>query len=151
MSRAYELKSFKSWVQKCGRAFTPRDHKLGVRERDLKRRSNAEFIILSAIIRQSSYVCATKNFCALLKFTGNVGTNVKLFSGAQLIWIQQPLTEKGKWILNPITNSSMDVGGNDFRVMKVRRAGKRNRVMLIVVAGRRTGTLAAYWVDGKQN
>ena len=55
--------------QKCGRVLASRDQKLGVRERDLQLCSTAKFIILSAILWQSLYVCANINFCALLKFT----------------------------------------------------------------------------------
>lgn len=54
------------------------------------------------------------------------------------------------WTRHAISAAEVNVGGTEFRIMKLPRAtGKEGAVSnVIIVAGKTTGKLTAYWVDG---
>ena len=65
------------------------------------------------------------------------------------MWLSQPRTGSNQWAPHPISNTSIDVGGTDFKVMKVQMPRGLGTRHLIIVAGRRTARLTGYWVDGE--
>jgi len=65
------------------------------------------------------------------------------------MWLSQPRSGSGLWTPHQISNSTVDVGGTDFKVMEVRMPRGLGTRQLIVVAGRRTARLTGYWVDGE--
>ncbi|CAK8697342.1 unnamed protein product [Clavelina lepadiformis] len=84
-----------------------------------------------------------KKDCVTIKGQSNRG---------QLIWLRQPITDSGTWQAFPISNVTVDVGGTDFKMMRVKVPRRPNKErVLFIVAGLRTATLTAYWVDDEDN
>jgi len=72
---------------------------------------------------------------------------------AQLIWLRQPMKNSGGsqfWAAYPISNSTDDVGGTEFGVIRWKAKGGR-RYTIIAVAGKRTQTLSVIWNDDPDN
>ncbi|XP_039254466.2 uncharacterized protein LOC120331449 [Styela clava] len=67
-----------------------------------------------------------------------------------LIWLQQPASQS-RWIQHRISGLQEDVGGTEFRVMKLPSSETGTVTNVFIVAGRTTGKLTAYWVEDMNN
>lgn len=63
-----------------------------------------------------------------------------------LIWLEQPVSQS-QWIRRLISGTE-DVGGTEFRVMRLPSTVTETELNVFIVAGRKSGKLTAYWVEG---
>lgn len=66
----------------------------------------------------------------------------------ELVWYKQP-ADQTPWKMNRISQPNSNVGGTDFKLIQLPKDGNEGLATVIVVAGRTSGRLTAFWVDGE--